>query len=72
MTTSVPDDLTRTEVMLSLTDNEIWVRWSCDYQRDGLEYPDEIEAVNQTNAERVAGELLEAVKIARKRSKRRV
>jgi len=72
LTTSVPDDLTRTEVMLNLTDNAIWVRWAVDFVESDLEAPAEIEAVNQAHAERVAHELLEAAEIARKRSKRKV
>lgn len=64
-----PDDLFRTEVVLSLTDNLIWVRWSSNRPPPGLEAPAEIEAVNQAGAERVAVELMEAVEIARARSK---
>lgn len=64
-----PDDLFRTEVMLNLTDNLIVVSWATNGPPPGLEAPAEIEAVNQAGALRVAGELLEAVEIARKRSK---
>lgn len=63
-----PDYLFRTEVILNLTDNLIEVRWSNNGPPPGLEAPEEIEAVNQANAERVANELLEAVEIARSRS----
>lgn len=63
-----PDDLSRTEVILNLTDNLISVRWASD-TLSALEAPAEIEAVNQANALRVSSELLEAVEIARSRSK---